>query len=198
MEQVEIIDKVIENFGSKLEQLDNGGKPSLNVLINENEVKTSKSDAIDIHLVMLGIEENFSQNMCNRLQLEEVDENGDTIEFYVEPPTLIDIKFAVIPYCSSRVESGKILGNIIRLIKDDSFIDINGFDWHGNNSRPAQINNTPGMDLDKQIQVFNLLKMEYTPSLFYQVTVGINSDKKEIFRRVEQRKFDTVKKNEKG
>jgi hypothetical protein len=40
--------------------------------------------------------------------------------------------------------------------------------------------------------------MEYTPSLFYQVTVGINSDKKEIFRRVEERKFDTVKKSEKG
>lgn len=198
MKQVEIIDKVIEKFGDKLGQLDNGNKPKINVFINENEIKTSNSDSIDIHLVMLGIEENFSQNLCNRLQLEGVDENGDKIEFYVEPPTLIDIKFAIIPYCSSRIESGKMLGNIIRLIKDDGFIDVNGFDWHENDGRPVQINNTPGMDLDRQMQMFNLLKIEYTPSLFYQLTVGINSEKKEIFRRVEERKFDTVKKNDKG
>jgi hypothetical protein len=198
MEQVEVIDIVVEKFGEKLERLGNGSKSKINVLIDGSETKTKKSQSIDIHLVMLGLEENFSQNLCNRLQLEEVDENGDRIEFYVEPPTLIDIKFAVIPYCSSRIESSKILGNIIRLIKDDCFIDVSEFDWHENNGRPVQINNIPNMDLDKQIQMLNLLKMEYTPSLFYQVTVGINSEKKEIFRRVEERKFGTVKKNEKS
>lgn len=197
MEQVEIIDKITEKFGSKLEQLNNGGKPAIKISINKNEVTTGKSDSVNIHLVMLGIEENFSQNLCNKLQLKEVDKNGDTIEFYVDPPTLLDVKFVIAPYCSSRLEVGKVLGNIIRLIKDDGFIDVDGFDWHENNGRPAQINNTPGMDLDRQMQLFNLLKMEYTPSLFYQVTVGINSEKKDIFKRVEKRKFDTVKKNEK-
>ena len=74
-------------------------------------------------------------------------------------------------------------------MKDDNQINVGEYDWLDNNKKPIIISPIPGMGLEKQMHIFNMLKTDYRPSLFYQFTVGINSDKKDIFRRVEERKI---------
>jgi hypothetical protein len=46
------------------------------------------------------------------------------------------------------------------------------------------------MGIDKQMQLFSMLRMDYRPSLFYSLVVGVNSDVKESHKRVQERIFD--------
>jgi hypothetical protein len=46
------------------------------------------------------------------------------------------------------------------------------------------------MSLSEQMRILNQLGIKYTPALFYDVVVGIDSDYREEFTRVKERKID--------
>ncbi|MCK4796034.1 MAG: hypothetical protein KAT05_01565 [Spirochaetes bacterium] len=195
MEQTDIIQKITDLFADKLKTLSNK-KEKIDTYIDDIGEEINKTNPI-IKLVLLGIEEVHSQNMVEKIKRKGVDQDGNEIEYFVNYPSLFNIKYMVTPYSLSKSKAYKILGMIIKLIRDDGDIDINGFDWDENNGNPIKIEKISNMDLDKQLQFFNLLKMEYSPSLFYQLKIGINSDKKEIFKRVEKREIYAINKTEK-
>jgi hypothetical protein len=110
-------------------------------------------------------------------------------EYLTEPSTLLNTTVMVTPYFKTYSDTLKILGAIAKLIKDDNLIPVGELDWFENENRPIIISPMAGMNLEKQMQIFSMLRSDYRPSLFYQFTVGIESGKKEIFRRVKERKF---------
>ena len=135
--------------------------------------------------------------MASKIQQKEEDKKGNIIEFFVDPPVIIDLKYMITPYCNNKDDEYKLLGKIVKLIKDHGSLDISEYDWISNNNKPVKIESISDMDINKQMYIFSILKMDYSPSLFYQITIGINSENKEIFRRVQKRQIDTfVKKPE--
>jgi hypothetical protein len=193
MEQSHVIEQVTRSFAKKLELL-KGGYKNLEVVIDgESQVKDAKKAVLTI--VLLGLEPKRSQNMFEKIQKKGKDEKGAMIEYFVTRPTLFTLRFMLVPRGSSRMESVKLLGMTVKLLKDDMFIESGECDWADNDGQQIVIEETLGVDLDKQLQLFGQLGMEYTPSLFYHLTIGIDSGKKEVIRRVEERKFDMFDKD---
>ena len=196
MEQSHIIQKVTELFSNKLESLSTA-EEKYKVYTDgaqfNNDDKTAK-----LKLTLLGVEYNYSKKLASKIQQKEEDKDGNIIEFLVDPPVIIDLKYMITPYCNNKDDEYKLLGKIVKLIKDHGCLDVEEYSWVSNNNKPIKIESISDMDFNKQMYVFNILKMDYNPSLFYQITVGINSENREIFRRVKKRKIDTfVKKPEK-
>jgi len=196
MKQELIIQKVTDEFSAKLSSLsiDNG---KISVFKDDIPENIDKS-LIYLRLLLIGLEHDNSQNRNDKIQQKETDADGNLIEFYVDQPVIINLKYMVTPYCSSINDANGLLGVIIRFIKDEGYLNIEGFSWVNSNNKLLKIDISDEMDLDKQIRLFNLLKLDYKPSLFYQVKVGINSDKKDIFRRVEKKEINMVKMPEKN
>lgn len=195
MEQSHIIQKITELFTNKLESLSTA-EEKYKVYTDEtqfdNDDKTAK-----LKLTLLGVEYNYSKKMASKIQQKEEDKKGNIIEFFVDPPVIIDLKYMITPYCNNKDDEYKLLGKIVKLIKDHGSLDISEYDWISNNNKPVKIESISDMDINKQMYIFSILKMDYSPSLFYQITIGINSENKEIFRRVQKRQIDTfVKKPE--
>jgi hypothetical protein len=184
MDQSDIIQETIVKFSDKF-------KPLANIKILDPVEKQVRDDN---PVTTLGIEEVVLGNMNEKIQIKEKDANGNLVESLAAPASLFNISVMVTPYYKTYADTLKIIGAIARLMKDDNKIEVDRFDWIDNNKKPIIIYPISGMTLEKQMQIFSMLKSDYRPSLFYQFAIGIDSAKKEIFRRVEERKFTTYDK----
>ncbi len=182
MEQSDIIQETIVKFSEKFKQL-------ANVKILDPVEKQVRDDNPVIMITTLGIEEVVINNMNEKIQVKEDDGKGNLVESLVAPASLFNLSVMVTPYFKTYADTLKIIGSIARLVKDDNRIEVDRFDWIENNKKPIIIYPISGMTLEKQMQIFSMLRSDYRPSLFYQFAVGIDSAKKEVFRRVEQRKI---------
>jgi hypothetical protein len=191
MDQSNILQEVIHQFSQKFQKL-------AKVKIKDPADKQGKDDQPVIMISVLGIEEIVLGNMNERIQRKGNDGKGNIIEYFTTPPSKFNISVMVTPWFKTYADTLKILGSIARLIKDDNQISVGEFDWLDNQKRPILITPVPGMGLEKQMQVFSMLKLDYRPSLFYQFLVGIDSIKKDVFKRVKERKFTADIKKESG
>ncbi|MCP4136610.1 MAG: DUF4255 domain-containing protein [bacterium] len=192
-EQAFIISKMTDLFAEKLEGL-YGSEGKLEVVTEEDESKdVPDNDMPKVRMVLLGAEEKILHNMFEQLRLREADEKGNVTEFFANKATRINLQYIIIPYCTSKTETYKTLGLIVKQIKDNPFLEVGDYDWVENNGKPVMIETVKGMDIDKQMQIFSMLNMKYRPSLFYQFLVGIDSGRKEIFSRVTERKIEVNK-----
>jgi hypothetical protein len=182
MDQSNIFQEIIQQFSQKFNKL-------AKVKIKDPVDKQGKDDQPIILINVLGIEEIVLGNMNERVQRKGNDGKGNIIEYFTTPPSMFNISVMVTPQFKTYADTLKILGSIARLIKDNNTIPVGEFDWLDNHNRPIIISPVPGMGLEKQMQVFNMLKIDYRPSLFYQFVVGIDSIEKDIFKRVKERKF---------
>ena len=193
MVQAHIIEQVTLSFAKKIEQL-KGEVKSLEVVIDEGKEKSKTGKKVE--LMLLSVENLQGQNQFEKIQKKAKDQDGKEYNYLVDPPTYLNLRYMVAPSFASRLENFKVLGMITRLLKDDNKIDVGKYDWAGNKGNPIIIESENDMDLNKQMQIFNMLKIDFRPALFFHTSVGIESDKKEVFTRVEERIFDLKKKKE--
>lgn len=189
MDQSNILQETINQFALKFKKL-------AKVKIKDPVNNQTKEDQPLIMINVLGMEEIVLGNMNERIQRKGKDGKGNIIEYFTSPATLFNISVMVTPYFKTYADTLKIIGAIAKLIKDNNQIPVGDYDWLDNNNKPIFISPIPNMGLEKQMQIFNMLKTDYRPSLFYQFTVGIDSDEKDVFRRVEERKISAVHKEE--
>ncbi|MCW8966403.1 MAG: Pvc16 family protein [Candidatus Pacearchaeota archaeon] len=190
MEQSNILQEIIQQFAQKFKDI-------AKVKIKDPINKQTSEDQPLILINVLGIEEVVLGNMNERIQRKGKDDSGNIIEYFVAPASLFNISIMVTPYFKTYEDTLKILGSVVKLIKKSNQIPVGEYDWLNNNNQPIIITPIPGMGLEKQMQIFNMLKTDYRPSLFYQFTVGIDSDEKDMFRRVEERKISAqIKKDQ--
>jgi len=187
MEQSDIIQESINRFADKLKKI-------ANTKIMDPIEHQSKDAQPVIIITVLGMEEVVLGNMNERFQIKEKDEKGNEIEYLMPPASNFNISVMVTPYFKTYADTLKIIGLIARLFKDDNQIPVDKFDWVSNEKSPISIYPISGMTLEKQMQLFNMIRSDYRPSLFYQFTIGIDSSRKEIFKRVEERKFSSFQK----
>lgn len=157
-------------------------------------------DAIDntentIKLTVLGIEENNEHNKFEKLTLSEKNQEGNEIEYRTLVPLMINIKLMLTPYCTTTSEAMKVIGILMRSLKDKNSIPLQENNWATNDANELKISTT-ALSITEQMQYFSILNIPYSPSLFFTITVGINSHIKENIRRVEQRNFYAVDKNQ--
>lgn len=188
MNQSDIIEEAIKQFADKFKKLSE-------VKIKDPSEDSKKDDQPHIMISFLGMEEAPLNNMNEKIKCLEEDKDGNVNEYFLPPPTMFNLNFMVTPYFKTNNDTMKIMGAIAKLIKEENTIPVGEYDWLENNNMPIYIMPLPNMSMERQMQVFGTLRMEYRPSFFYQLTVGVNSDKKENFRRVEKRDFSTIKKN---
>jgi hypothetical protein len=189
MEQSDIIQESINRFADKLKKI-------ANTKIMDPIEHQSKDDQPVIMITVLGMEEVVVGNMNERFQIKDKDEKGNVVEFLMPPASHFNISVMVTPYFKTYSDTLKIIGLISRLFKDDNQIPVDKFDWVSNEKNPIFIYPISGMTLEKQMQIFNMIRSDYRPSLFYQFTVGIDSSRKEIIRRVEERKITAFPKKD--
>lgn len=181
MEQTNIIQEAARQFADKLKALGE-------VRIQDHHENGKKEGQSLIDVTFLSIEEIVTKNMMERVKCQDRD-GSDLIEFFVPTPSIFRLTFMVTPYFKTYNDTMKIMGEIIQILKDDNEIPVEKYDWVENNREPILILPVPDMDLKKQMEIFDFLKVDYRPSLFYQLMVGINSEKREIFKRVKERKI---------
>lgn len=181
MDQTELLDIITTRFSEKFKSISK-------VRVREFLGSEMKDDKPTIVITFLGLEELSSHhNMSEKIQVVDTDEKGNKVQYLTRPPSMFEISYIVTPYFKTYSDSLKIIGSIVQLVKDDNTINSKGLDWVGNNNRGILIEPIAGMNIEKQIQLFNLIRTEYRPSLFYKLEVGIDSGIKEGFKRVEQR-----------
>ena len=138
----------------------------------------------------------YCRSNVDRRSKKKKDEKGNEFEYFLPPATMFNVTYMVTPYFKTYSDTLKILGCIARLIKDKNLIPVDAYDWVDNNKNPIIIYPVSGMSLDKQMQIFNLLKTDYRPSLFYQLSIGIDSVNKRGFKRVKERRITAIHKKE--
>ena len=186
MEQSDIIYEITNKFADKFKELSK-------VKIKDSYDDKQQEGEPVIFVSLVGIEEMQIQNMNRKIQLKEKDDNGNETEYFVKPASMFTLTYMVTPYFKTYADSLKIIGSLVKIIKDDNLIQVDEYDWVENDNHPIIITPLTGMNFEKQMQLCNLLRTEYWPSLFYQLMVGVNSGKQELFTRVKERKIDTVR-----
>ncbi len=181
MEQSNIVQETTRQFAEKLEKLGE-------VRIQDHYENGKKEGQSLIQVTFLCVEEIIRKNMMEKVKLQDRDSDDNLIEYFVPVPSIFRLTFMITPYFKNCNDTMKIMGDIIQIMKDDNIIPVEKYDWVENDGEPIQILPVPEMDLKKQMEIFDYLKADYHPSLFYQLEVGINSEKREIFRRVKERK----------
>lgn len=186
MEQSDIFYEITSRFSEKFKKL-------TKVKIRENFEEEKKETEPTILITLLGIEELFNQNMNQKIQKKGADAKGNSIEYFVPPASEFRLTYMVTPYLKTYTDCLKILGAMVKTIKDDHLIPVDQMDWVENENYPVRIYPLPEMPIDKQMNLMGMLKLDYRPSLFYYLDVGIDSEQREIFGRVEERKISAVK-----
>ncbi|MBN1699165.1 MAG: DUF4255 domain-containing protein [Spirochaetales bacterium] len=149
-----------------------------------------------INVLLIGIEETGIQNRYDKIKMKGIDKNNHEIEYFMVPATMVNLTYMVTPYSDKHAETCRMMGALVKLFKDDYLIEVDGFDWVENEGNPVLIEASSPLPLPEQIRVFSAMNLDYRPSLFYRLRLGIDSGKQEVFRRVKERKFETVKKPE--
>lgn len=182
MDQTNIIQLATQEFADKL-------KPLGEVRIQDHHENGKQEGQSLIQITFLCIEEVVIKNMMERIKCQGRDDENNLIEYFVTTPSTLRLTFMVTPFFKTWSDTMKILGEIILALKDDNRIPVDKYDWVDNKGSPILIMPAPDMDMKRQMEVSDFLKMDYRPSLFYQLVVGINSEKKDIFKRVKERKI---------
>jgi hypothetical protein len=182
MSQSEIMHIVTTRFADKFNKI---AKVKIRDFLDDYK----KEEQPTIVVTFLGLEE--IRNYRNLHEKVQVLDEGKP-EYMTLPPSMFELTYIVTPYFKTYADSLKIIGSIVQVIKDDCFISVEGNDWLGNDNKNIPIEPLGGMSIEKQMQIFNLIRTEYRPSLFYKMTIGINSNLKESFTRVEERKFGVI------
>lgn len=199
-DQAFIIEHITGKIVDTLQQLEGiADKKKLKIFTGTcNNVSKDKSAGEGIYITFLGLEQAHINNQFERIQKKQKDKSGKEIEFLVQPALMFKCEYMIKPEFSSYSDIARFLGLIIRLFKDKNELDVGDCDWAGNNAYPALITLRPEMDLTAQMNIFSQINVAYSPALFYEVIVGIDSSFKEVFTRVEERKFDLYDMQEKG
>lgn len=193
MEQSHIIKIATDLFAKKIRKV-YADKNKFQVVV-DGEEETSADDNI-IKIMLLNIEYNENHNSFERIQMKETDKDGNLVEYNTKPPTLIDLKYMLLPKFKSKQQMFMTIGELIKVLNDNNAIEIKDYDWVGNNGNPLILKKVTGMSLNEQLNIFNAIGEQYSQALFYETTVGISSQVKEVFRRVDARKFDLMRKAE--
>jgi hypothetical protein len=189
MEQTEIIRYTTGQFAELLEKFTFGGK-TVKVIFDGVLPDVKNDKEIIIKLILLGLEENNQYNKNERIKLKGLDENGAEFEYLSRPPTMIDLSFIVTPCIDDLLEANSMLGVILNYIRDNPILDVEKFAWITCESKKTRIDSIENLTFERQMALFTMLGMKYSPSLFFKITIGIDSDNKERFKRVEKRSFE--------
>jgi hypothetical protein len=198
MDQAYIIDEITELFAQKLKAISAEDIP---FDVVTSDIEGNEGDR-HIRIYVLGVEPVTTHNVQERLRRKSIDEEGEEYEFFVDPPSMLRVWYMLVPFSQSMKESYRMLGLMIRHILDNGFIKVEECDWFGNEGDLVQIERSPDMNIDKQMQIFQQLKIDFRPALYYNLVVGINSGKTERIRYVKKidlrshNKIDRSKKNE--
>ena len=189
IDQAFIIDHITEQFFENIKLL---GDKSEEVSFFIENINSNNGELVKdgIYINFLGIEPVFFNNQFEKIQKKEINKDGKEIEFLVKPALQFKCTYMVRPYYKLQSSAAKMLGLIIRHLKDNNSLNAGDFDWIGNNSLPVLISLRSDMSILEQMRILNQLGVKYTPALFYDVVVGIDSDYREEFTRVKERKID--------
>ena len=190
IDQAFIIDHITEQFFENIKLLSDKREEKVSFFI-EN-INSANGELVNegVYINFLGLESVFLNNQFERIQKKEINKDGKEIEFLVQPALQFKCTYMIRPHYELQSNVAKMLGLIIRHLKDNNSLKAGDFDWIGNNSLPVLISLRSDMTILEQMRILNQLGVKYTPTLFYDVIVGIDSDYREEFTRVKERKID--------
>jgi hypothetical protein len=193
MEQAYIIDEITELLSQKLKEISSDDIP---FDVVTSDIEGNEGDR-HIRIYVLGVEPITTHNMQERLRRKDLDEDGKEYEFFVNPPAMLRVWYMLVPLSESMKESYRMLGLMIRHILDDGFIEVKECDWFGNEGDLVQIERSPDMNIDKQMQIFQQLNIDFRPALYYNLVIGVNSGKTERIRHVKNIDLRSLNKHSK-
>lgn len=190
IDQAFIIDHITGQFFENMKLL--GDKSEGKITFFIDNINNNKEEPVKdgIYINFIGLEPVYLKNQFERIQKKEINKEGKEIEFLVQPALQFKCTYMIRPYFELQPNVAKMLGLIIRHLRDNNSLSVGDFDWVGNNSFPALISLKSDMNLSEQMRILNQLGIKYTPVLFYDVIIGIDSDYREEFSRVKERKID--------
>jgi len=190
IDQAFIIDYITIQFFENIRQLNDKSEGEISFFIENINSNRGELVKEGVYINFLGLEPVYLNNQFERIQRKEINKDGKEIEFLVQPALQFKCTYMIRPYFELQSNIAKMLGLIIRHLKDNNSLNVGDFDWVGNNSFPVLISLRADMNFLEQMRILNQLGLKYTPALFYDAVVGIDSDYREEFTRVKERKID--------
>jgi len=171
------LEKTVENF------------PETKIIFEYSDDYTLKNSPI-ILISFIGIEDVININSNEKILIEEKSQEGKVEQFYIKHPFDYNLKFLITFYNKSKIESCNMLETVLKNFKNNKCLDIDDFDEQGCNKQ-AQIE-VIDFNIFKQVEIFKILNMKYSPSVIIQTKVSIQNDYREKVNIVKRRNFYVI------
>jgi hypothetical protein len=151
-----------------------------------------------VYLALYEIEENVQFRKMDRSLVGVVEENGDLYEYYQFPPLAVQFRFLLTCFGRTREEEHRLLGQMLRIIHDHPVLqdDMVKGDSVAHEERVG-LSVRSSFGIDAQSRFWLAAGEKFRPSIGCQLSVYLDSDRRERVLRVKERVVD-VKRNVTG
>lgn len=183
-DQAHIFYEVLDGFTVKCAK---ALSPTHPVLWENSTIETTY-----LRLVLLGIKEIPSEWRGNMRVKKIEKEGGGEREVLVNPPTMWELRIAVVPFGVGLAERLFMMGQIVRCLRDDGHLPVSEHRWNGLES-DSIVATFATENLQDKSMLLALMGELSGLATYYVLTLGLDSAVSREFSRVSERDLRTKK-----
>ena len=144
-----------------------------------------------VYVSLYEVEENVQFRKIDRALVAVVEEDGDLYEYYQFPPLAVQLRFMLTCFGRTREEEHRLLGQMLRIIHDHPVLQ--GDMVKGDSVAPDErvglaVRSTFG--IEAQSRFWLATGEKFRPSIGCQLSVYLESDRRERVQRVKEKVVD--------
>jgi len=144
-----------------------------------------------VYVSLYEVEENVQFRKIDRALVAVVEEDGDLYEYYQFPPLAVQFRFLLTCFGRTREEEHRVLGQMLRIIHDHPVLQ--GDMVKGDSVAPDErvgLAVRSAFGIEAQSRFWLAAGEKFRPSIGCQLSVYLDSDRRERVQRVKERVVD--------
>jgi uncharacterized protein DUF4255 len=144
-----------------------------------------------VYVCLYEVEENAQFRKMDRALVSAVEEDGDLYEYYQFPPLAVQFRFLLTCFGRTREEEHRLLGQMLRIIHDHPILQ--GDMVKGDSVAPDEkvsLSIRSSFGIEAQSRFWLAAGEKFRPSVGCQLSVYVDSDRRERVLRVKERVVD--------
>ena len=188
--------KIIKNVTLSLAEMVKGKLQKVNGKVPDVSVDRLKDFSSDnkkplVHFYLYKMEENTSLKETQKTTHQQTNKKGELFEFFLDPPIFLNLYYMVTCLAQAPLDEYIVMGQVAKIFLENSILSAETMIEKDAlySDEKITIKLLPPLAIETQVKLWQVLGATFRPSLFYQVTVKLSSEKKTGFRRVVEREI---------